>query len=277
MKTFQYSFHSSDGLELFGQGWQPEEKPKGVVCLIHGLGEHSGRYAPMAERYTRAGYALAGFDLRGHGRSPGKRGDAPSFDAFMDDISSFIEAVRARFPNEPFFTYGHSLGGLLMLNYLVRRTPNVIAAVSSAAGLHTSLTEQRFKVWMTQTLGKVIPTFTLPTGLNPQMLSHDTEVVKRYIEDPLVHDKATVRMARETLASIQYVFEHAHQINIPLLVLHGSADRLTYPSGSQELAKIVPNARFVLFDGCYHELHNEPQKEEVYRIVIDWLNSINPS
>ncbi len=277
MENFQYQFQSGDGLELFAQGWKPEGTCKSIVCLIHGLGEHSGRYSSMAEVFCRRGYALFSFDLRGHGKSPGKRGDTPSFETFMEDIQSFHQTVVNRFADIPIIFYGHSLGGLLMLNYLIRRQPKVVAAVSSAAGLRTSLTEQKSKMWMVETLGRITPTLPLRTGLNPQMLSHDAEVVRRYVEDPLVHDLATLRMARETNASIDYVFAHAQNIQCPLLIGHGSDDQLIYPSGSKELANLVPNSELVIFEGLYHEIHNELTKDQVFRTILDWFDGILPS
>lgn len=267
-----YHFRTKDQLDLFAQGWQPEATCKGVICLIHGLGEHSSRYTWVAETFCQEGYALYSFDLRGHGQSPGKRGDTSGFESFMDDIGLFLETVSARFPHLPQVLYGHSLGGLLMLNYLVRRQPPVIAAISSAAGLRTSLTEQKLKIWMVQYLGKLFPQLSLPTGLNPHYLSHDPEVVRRYQDDPLVHDQATLRMARETLASIEYVFSHARNINLPLLILHGSEDQLVFPNGSQELSELVPKGELMVFDGLYHEIHNEYSKDNVLRFILTWLD-----
>ncbi|MGB9521640.1 MAG: alpha/beta hydrolase, partial [Anaerolineales bacterium] len=146
MKHEEFSFRTMDGLEMFGQAWLPEENKLVLVNLIHGLGEHSGRYEHVAARLTRAGFGLVGFDLRGHGKSSGKRGDTPSFEAYMQDIDRFRQEVQTRYQPAFEFLYGHSLGGLLLLNYLIRRKPSVRGAISSAAGLHTPLTQQRLKL-----------------------------------------------------------------------------------------------------------------------------------
>ncbi len=268
----EYSFMTMDGLELFGQAWLPEKDTKAYICLIHGLGEHSGRYEGMANRFIQEGYGVVGFDLRGHGRSAGKKGDTPSFDAYMQDIDSFRKEVNHRYSPQNEFLYGHSLGGLLLLNYLIRRKPTVKGAISSAAGLRTSLTQQRLKLIFVNTFGKIFPSLSIPTGLDARMLSHDPAVVERYQKDHLVHGVVTLRMALATLPAIDTVFDQANKIMVPLLILHGSADQLSYPGGSQELSRKVADNEFHLFEGLFHELHNEPQKEEVFQTIFAWLN-----
>jgi len=121
MKHTEFEFKTFDGLSLFGQSWQPEDRTRAVVCLIHGLGEHSGRYVHVADSLSQAGYTLISFDLRGHGKSEGLRGHTPSYEALMQDISFLLEAANKKFPQLPFFLYGYSLGGNLVLNYVLRR------------------------------------------------------------------------------------------------------------------------------------------------------------
>ncbi|MGB9639581.1 MAG: lysophospholipase [Anaerolineales bacterium] len=267
----EFSFRTMDGLEMFSQSWLAETDSKTFICLIHGLGEHSSRYKAVAERLTSEGFNLVGFDLRGHGRSAGARGDTPSFEAYMQDIEVFREEVNRRYAPKNEFLYGHSLGGLLLLNYLIRQKPAVKGAICSAAGLRTSLTQQRMKLWFVNIFGKIMPKLSIATGLDARMLSHDPIVVERYRKDPLVHGVVTLRMALETLPAIQIVFDQAQTIKVPMLILHGSADQLSYPSGSQELARKVPNNEFHLYEGLFHEIHNEPQKEEVFQTILAWL------
>lgn len=274
MNETTFSFQTFDSLTLFGRVWQPTNQAKAVVGLIHGLGEHSGRYAHLAERFAQDGIAMIAFDLRGHGRSEGKRGDAPSFEAYMDDLCSFQQQIEQRFAKIPCFLYGHSMGGLLLLNFLIRHQPQIAGAVSSAAGLHTPLTEQKIKMALVQSLSGLFPKLALPSGLDADAISRDQEVVQRYKSDPLVHRLVTLRMAQATIPAIEFVFQNAAKISVPLLILHGTADRLTFPSGSEELAHKVPHARIVLFEGLAHELHNEPEKEEVYQTVLQWISDL---
>lgn len=274
MNKRDWKWTSHDGLEMFAQSWEPDENPKAVICLVHGLGEHSGRYAHVGKAFTEAGFALAGFDLRGHGKSGGPRGHSPSFDAFMDDIDGFVKQVESRFNGLPRFLYGHSLGGILVLNYVLRRKPDFVGVISTGAGLRTSLEEQAGKVMMARVLGTLMPSAAIPTGLIPKDISRNKEVVDAYISDPLVHDKMTLGFGKTMLSVLPWTFEHAHEFSLPLLVMHGAGDKLGYPRGSEEFAgHVKENCTLKLWDGLYHELHNEPEQDQVFAFTIDWMNS----
>ncbi len=274
MNKSNFSFYSSDGLKLFGVEWRPPEKVNAVLGVIHGLGEHGGRYAPFAQRFVNESIAVAAFDWRGHGQSEGKRGDSPSFEAYMEDIRAFQNQIEERFGDAPLFLYGHSMGGLLLLNYLIRRQPQIRGAIASAAGLHTPLTQQKIKMLLVQTLSRWLPRLALPSGLDANLISRDREVVERYKTDPLVHGWVTLRMAQATIPAIEYVFQNASEIQVPLLLLHGTADQLTFSSGSQALAERVTTAKLVLFEGLAHELHHEPEKEQVFQTILEWMRNL---
>ena len=224
MNETTFNFQTFDGQNLFGRAWYPSERAQAVVGLIHGLGEYSGRYTHVAEWFGKERIALIAFDLRGHGRSEGKRGDAPSFESYMRDLDAFQQQIEARFDKTPCFYYGHSMGGLLMLNYLIRRQPKILGAISSAAGLHTPLTQQKLKLALVQTLSRWTPKLAIPSGLDANAISRDQNVVQRYRADPLVHGLVTLRMAQATIPAIDFVFQHADQIGVPLLILHGTAE-----------------------------------------------------
>lgn len=274
MKNNNWIWKNSDGLEMYAQVWEPEEKPKAGVCLVHGLGEHSGRYAHVGKAFTDAGFALGGFDLRGHGKSGGPRGHVPSFDAFMDDIAGFHKQIEERLADIPLFLYGHSLGGILVLNYVLRRKPDFKGVISTGAGLRTSLEEQTGKIIMARVLGTLLPSVAIPSGLDPHDISHSQDIVKAYIEDPLVHDKMTLGFGKIMLSVLPWTFEHAHQFSLPLLVMHGRGDRLGYPSGSEEFAGLVrEDCTLKLWDGLYHEIHNEPEQNEVFAFTLNWMSS----
>ena len=270
----EWVWKSNDGLEMYSQSWEPDETAKAVICLVHGLGEHSGRYAHVGKAFTDAGFALAGFDLRGHGKSGGPRGHLSSFDAFMDDIDGFVKQVEARFEGLPRFLYGHSLGGILVLNYVLRRKPEFKGVISTGAGLRTSLEEQTAKVTMARVLGTLLPSVAIPSGLDPTTISHSPEIVDAYVNDPLVHDKMTLGFGKIMLSVLPWTFEHAHEFSLPLLIMHGKEDKLGYLRGSEEFAGLVKqDCSLKLWDGLYHEIHNEPEQNEVFAYTIKWMNS----
>src|SRR5512146_284065 len=173
MKTFESTWTDKQGLKFYAKGWEPDKAPKAVVALVHGHGEHIGRFAHVGEAFSNAGYALMGFDLRGHGRSGGPRGHTPSIEAYMQDIDLLLEHVHARYPGLPTFLYGHSLGGILVLNYGLRRKPKLNGVIATSSGLHTALEQQPAKIMMARVLGGVAPTVLIPSGLATSGLSHD--------------------------------------------------------------------------------------------------------
>jgi alpha-beta hydrolase superfamily lysophospholipase len=275
MKTFEWNWKSFDGLEMYAQGWAPDKNPKAVVCLVHGLGEHSGRYAHVGAAFAQAGYALLGFDLRGHGKSGGPRGHAPSAEAFFKDIEDFVRAAGERYPAAPRFLYGHSLGGLLTLSYAVTHKVEVKGLIVSSPGLRTAIHEQKTKLMLAKILGSLAPTITLPSELVAAHISRDPEVVKAYVNDPLVHDKITTGFGRAGLVITELAFQHASELKVPLLLAYCTDDKIAFPRGSEEFAKLAPQERVTLkrYEGLYHEPHNEPEKAQVLKDYIQWLDS----
>lgn len=273
MDHIEQHFISKDNLQLYLQVWEADKDLKALVCLVHGLGEHSGRYTHVAATLNNAGYHLAAFDLRGHGKSQGQRGHSPSIDYFNDDIGRFIHQVTQMYPKLPCFIYAHSLGGLLALNFLISRKPSLRGAIISAPGLRSPLQEQKIKVLLSKWGGLFLPRVNLKSGLDPKGLSHDEDIVKAYIGDPLVHDNVTFGLARSMMEGISQVFSRASEIQIPLLVMHGGEDPVVYPQGSQELCSLVRgDCTLKIWRGLFHEIHNEPEKNEVLAAMIDWLN-----
>jgi acylglycerol lipase len=266
----------NDDVTFYMQGWEPQGKPQAIVCLVHGLGEHSGRYAHVGEAFNEAGYALFGFDLRGHGQTGGKRGHIPSLDVTLSDIHQFIEFQKGSFPDTPIFLYGHSLGGVYVLAYSIQHGEGLRGAVVTGVGLRSPILEQKAKVALVNVLGSLLPRLTIPTGLDPTTISRDPAVVQKYISDPLVHDKASLGFAKSNFTAIEYCFAHARELAIPLLLMHGTDDQLVYPSGSEEFAKLAgetnKDVTLKLWDGLYHELHNEPEKAEVFKVMIEWMD-----
>jgi alpha-beta hydrolase superfamily lysophospholipase len=276
MRTFESQWEAKDGTSFFAQGWEPEKKkPKAFIGLIHGLGDHTSRFTHVGHAMTEAAYAMAGFDLRGHGRSGGARGHAPSLDAYMQDIRRFFQEMTPRYPQIPHFLYGHSLGGLLVLAYAIQYGSGLRGVMVTGAALRDFLQEQKAKLALVKLLAPILPTMSIHSGLDMTALSHDPAIIEAYRNDPLVHYSVTPGFGRAGLDAIDLCFARAKEFPVPLLMIHGKADKITYPSGSAEFANLVREAggdvTLKLWDDLYHEVHNEPEKAEVFRFMTEWL------
>jgi alpha-beta hydrolase superfamily lysophospholipase len=273
LKHEEMQWLSNDGLQIFARKWEPEGEIKAVINLVHGIGEHSGRYQRWAEQLTGAGYAVMTFDLRGHGNSGGLRGHVSTFDHYADDVSLLLENTSKQFPGKPCFLYGISLGGIIVLYYLIQRQPQISGAIVTSVGLHSPIAEQKLKVFLARLLGSIWSSGSLPSGLEPDTICRDQKVVEAYLSDPLVHDRVSFGFGKSVLQAIEYVFDNVSRINLPLLLMHGTADQLAYPSGTQTIADSVTcDCATKLFEGLSHELHNEPEKEEVFEYLREWLD-----
>jgi alpha-beta hydrolase superfamily lysophospholipase len=273
MQHQEYTWQSKDGLKIFGQEWKPEGKVKAAIALVHGLGEHSGRYQHVAEAFCAKGYSLTGFDLRGHGKSEGIRGHAASYEALMADITHNIELTREHFPGVPIFLYGHSLGGNLSLYYCLTQKPDLKGAIVTSPGLGTAEPVPGAKLVLGKLLYKLAPATLMDSGLDRSGLSRDPQVEKVYSADPLVHGKISARWALDMLNNGQYILAHAAEFPIPLLLMVGSADRLISAPLVRKFAQAAPLARITFreWDGFYHELHNEPEKAKVFEAMTNWI------
>ncbi len=274
MEHLEFNWRTADGLQLFAQDWPPEGKPRAVVCLVHGLGEHSGRYAHVAGALTQAGYTLLGFDLRGHGRSAGQRGHAPSYKALLDDIDHLLEEATQRFPDRSRFLYGHSFGGSLVLYYTLQRRPQLAGAIVTAPLLRTAFQPPVWKISLGKMLYSLWPTFSMTNEVDPKGLSHDPEVVRAYVNDPLVHNRISARLAMDMLWAAEWTLEHAAEFPLPLLLMHGGADPICSAEASRQFVERVPgDGTFKLWNGLSHEIHNEPEQRQVFDTMIAWLQA----
>ena len=276
MRTFESKWEGNDGITFFMQGWEPDTDPKALIALVHGLGEHTGRYTHVGNVMADAGYAMAGFDLRGHGKSGGARGHSLSLNVYMQDIRQFFDRMSQRYSELPHFLYGHSLGGLLSLSYAIQYGADLKGVIVTGAALRSPLQEQRVKIAAAKLLGTLLPAMTIQSGLDPATISRDQKVVDAYVSDKLVHYSTSLGFGKAALSAIDLCFARAGEFSLPLLIMHGTADKLTYPSGSEDFARLVgkagANVTLKLWDGLYHELHNEPEKAEVFKFMTGWLD-----
>lgn len=263
---------TTDNLTLFVQIWEPDAPARAVVCLVHGFGEHSGRYDPVAEAMNTAGISLLGFDLRGHGKSQGKRGYIPNYDAMLDDIAAALSITQEQFPEIPVFLYGHSMGGNLVLNFALRRKPALTGVLATSPWLKLAYDPPAVQMLLARILYRIMPGYTLASGLDVAALARDSDVVLAYHNDPLVNDKISVRLLVDILSTGEWAIDHASEFTLPLLLVHGSADSITSPSASQSFAtRAGDNCTLKIWEGFYHETHNEPEKEQVIAFNLAWL------
>jgi alpha-beta hydrolase superfamily lysophospholipase len=272
------ALRSSDGLALQGQAWPLAGRAvRGSVLVVHGLGEHVGRHAALAARLNAWGWQVAGYDLRGHGRSGGPRGGLPDADAMLRDLALAIDAVRAAWPG-PLVLLGHSMGGLIAARFVAgvldgapawRR--EVDALVLSSPALDPGMNAgQKLLLAL---LGRLAPKLAVGNGLKPEWISRDPAVVAAYVADPLVHDRVTPRLARFFVDGGAFVVAAAPRWRLPTLLLWAGADRCVAPAGSAAFAAAAPPGvlRSQVFAGLAHEIFNEPEKDEVFAALGAWL------
>jgi acylglycerol lipase len=267
------TFTSFDGLTIYHQSWLPEGNPTSVIMLVHGLGEHSGRYAHVADRLTAAGHAVHALDLRGHGKSSGKRTFVKNYGEFMSDLVQFRALVESEHPGTPLVVLGHSMGGNLAMGHVLDHQDGVAGLVLSGALLKTDdqLSSTQMKIY--SLVAKVAPGMR-PRGIDTNAISRDPEVVAAYHADPLVFTgKISAGLGAALFGAIDSFPSRYPSLTLPILVMHGTADRLTSIAGSKALAAGATNATVTshFYEGLYHEIFNEPEQQQVLDDLISWL------
>jgi len=275
MKHATFGWQTRDGLRIFAQCWQPDTVPVGAVGLVHGQGEHSSRYNHVATAMANAGYGLITFDLPGHGQSEGRRGDVPAYHTLLATIDDLLAQIRQQFSHLPHFLYGHSMGGNLVLNYLLRNRPPLAGAIVTSPWLRLAFTPPKIQLALVKLVNRLWPSLSIRSKLDTTAISRDRLVVEAYQTDPLIHDRISVRQLRQIAQAGQWALAHAHEFWLPLLLLHGSADRITSPAATRQFASRVPaHCTLKLWEGLYHEPHNEPEKQEVINFIIEWIKTV---
>lgn len=272
MKHEEYNWMSFDGLSMFAQSWCPQGAPRAAVALVHGQGDHSGRYPRLVERLVESGFAVNALDSRGHGRSGGPRAHTPSMSALMKDIDGHLEQTRARFPGIPAFLYGHSFGGEQVLFYGLDRKPGLSGVIASSPLLGSGIPQPAAKVFAARVLSRIVPQLTLAHGTPPASLSHDPSWVESSLRDPLFQKVLSVRTAAEVLRASAWIRSH-NSFPLPLLVQQGTDDLYVSPSMTIAFARgLTGDVTLKIWEGLGHELHNETRKDEVIDTIIAWTN-----
>jgi alpha-beta hydrolase superfamily lysophospholipase len=270
----EFSWYTDDGLKIFAQAWIPESEIKAVVCLVHGLGEHASRYKQLPVDLTNSGFALMGFDLRGHGKSEGKRGHTPNYGAYLSDITKLLNEACERFPGKKLFLYGHSMGGNLVINYTLRYPSSKISGViATGPWLKLSRPLSPFMNSVAVFLNKYFPSFRTFHGIKSTDFSQQKYRVEDQVRDEFMHPWISARTFICIRDAGLWALEHASEFKFPLLILHGGSDKVTSPESSKEfVSKVKTDCTLKIFNELYHEIHNEPRRDEIFSAFIDWLN-----
>ncbi len=266
-------FPTPDGLRLFFQSWRPEATARAAVLVVHGFGEHSGRYGNLVNHLVPQGFAMYALDHRGHGRSPGQRGHILHWSQYRADLERFQQEVAAQEGGKPLFLYGHSMGSLIVLDYLLTQPSGLRGAIVSGVLLEPGQTAKPLLVALARLFSQLWPSFSLKLGLDPQALSRHEAVVQAYRTDPLVHGQASARWGTEVLRTIQAVKARVQDIRTPLLILHGEADTINRVEGAHWLWQKVatPDKVLRVYPGGFHEPHNDLDQAQVLQDVTEWL------
>lgn len=269
----EFEWKGKDGIRLYAQSWMPDGNTRAIINYVHGFKEHSNRFAHWAERFTTHGYGVVAIDLRGHGRSDGKRGYARGFESYIHDTAVLMENSVTTFGRCPYFLYGHSLGGNIVTNYLMTDNLQPSAAIVSSPWFTLALKPSWIQLLLAQIVRRIVPGITVASALDVRSLSRDHEVERKYLSDPLVHKHIRPKLFIEIEHYGFKASKSIYKINIPMLVMHGTADRIT---SFRVTKNFVMNASrlttFKEWPGAYHELHNDICEQEVFSNVLDWLN-----
>ncbi len=258
--------------KIYTKTWTPKVSPIAVITLVHGFGEHCLRYKPYIEYFTNQGIAFLGFDLQGHGQSDGKRGVIISYDSMLDDMFLALEKTSELFPNVPHFIYGHSMGGNIVLNYLLQRDFKLNGAIITSPWLELTKEPALMLKKMVGFFQKFIPNITIESGLDTTYISTVAKEVDKYDSDPLNHGRISFRLFHEINQRGVWAIENAQNLKLPVLLMHGLADQITSPNASAKVSN--SNKVFIEYqtwEGKYHELHNESNRPEVAAKVIEWI------
>ncbi len=266
------SFQSGSGANIFYRCWAPAE-PRAVLLLAHGLAEHSGRYGEFAGYFADAGIAVYALDFPGHGKSDGKRAHVRDFQEYTDAVGALLSLARHAHPNIPFVLFGHSMGGLIAADFLLQHQEEFVAAVLTGPAIQAPQQPSNAVLLINKLIAAVAPRLGV-MQLDVSGVSRDPQVVIDYEDDPLVfRGKVTARLVTELFAAMKRVVANAGSIRLPLLIMHGSEDTLTAVDGSKLLHEKVSSEdkNIVIYDGLYHEILNEPERQKVMEDILEWL------
>ncbi len=276
-----YVDHLGLRLKVYHWSTEPTAIAAPALLIVHGLGEHAARYEVLAEYFAERGYHVFGFDHQGHGRSDGGRGVIQSWPSLVSEINTLRAYIQRELEQgTPITLWGHSLGALLSLDYLTGRpeAASLPAAILTAPPLQLAYRPSPALVRAGRLLSGLTPDLTIGNGLDPRSLSRDAGVVSLYMVDPLNHDRMSLRLAAQMLTAGTRLSASPQAVPCPLLLMNGSADRISDFEGARKFARqAVGEVTFRVWEGLFHELHQEPEQEEVFAFAKTWLDNLPPS
>lgn len=267
---------ATDGLRLFVRR-RDVANARGQIAIVHGFGEHSGRYDRLGLHLNAHGYSVTAYDHRGHGLSDGLPGHVESFKEYEDDLDRILSAIHTRSEGHRIFMVAHSMGGLVALRYVATRSGRLAGAVISAPLIGFASPVPVHKLIAARVAARLAPHYRLNSEINPSVLSRDPEVGKAYATDPLVNRKVSARWFAETTRAMEEVNDWAPRITLPLLVMHGTKDRLASLEATKRSFELIGSSdkELAIYPGFYHELFNEPEKQQIFDRVTEWVDKRN--
>jgi alpha-beta hydrolase superfamily lysophospholipase len=273
MRHTEGKFLGRKNLNLYYQSWSPDGIPIAVLVVVHGLAEHSGRYANLVNYFVPRGYAVCSFDLRGHGKSEGTRGYVERFSYYVDDLKTFCDKVCNEHKNTRVFMVGHSMGSAIAIAYAIKYQNELDGLILSGATLKAGASISSLDKLMAKVLSVVLPKMGVAV-LDASAISRDKAVVDAYVNDPLVYrGKVSARLGAEILSMIEKLPKQIPQISLPILIMHGVIDRLSDPASSKMLYELVQSKDKTLkmYENFYHEIFNDPERQKVFSDMETWL------
>lgn len=279
MKHKEADFVGIYDTKIYYQVWSPDDATKGVVLLVHGYGEHSGRYMNVVNTLVPEGYTVWALDHRGHGKSEGRRCHVNRFSDFYSDVKMIEDLARKEYPDLPFHLVGHSMGSIISNHYMATQADQskysslTLSGTGAAPGPAINTVTQL----MSKIFSVLLPKMSIPSGLDPQFISHDEKVVEDYINDPLVETKITPRLGNELMKHVSMMMDAAPKLSVPTLMQIGSEDDAFHPDSWDNLYNSIASKdkEFKKYEGYRHEVYNEVKKEVPLGDLKDWINKYN--
>ena len=272
MKHTETSKKVKDGKTIYYQSWLPDKKLSAILIVVHGLGEHSSRYGThFVEFYIKENIGVISFDLPGHGKSYGKKGHIDDPVLLLEIIDDVIKNTKYEYPNLPLFIYGHSFGGEISLWYTLVRRPDVNGVILTSPLIGPKVAVPPMKMLLAKTMEKLLPSFSLNNGLEPEKLSRDPEIVNQYISDPFVHPLVSAKTGMMIINRGKWIMENAHFNTNDILLMVGGKEEIVNLEVIDQFYKKAPYVTYKIWPNLYHEIHNEPEKQEVFIYTLKWI------
>jgi alpha-beta hydrolase superfamily lysophospholipase len=273
MQHITGTFKGFTHCQLYYQSWHPETPGQAVVVLVHGLGGHSGMFTNVADYLVSQGYEVYAMDLRGHGHSAGQRGHINHWQEFRDDLQAFMQMIQTQVSRCAYILWGHSLGGTIVLDYVLHSPEQIQGVIVSAPAL-TKVGISPWKLVIGQLLSTICPRFSLKSGIGNHLGTRDPVALAAYLQDPLRHEYGSARLATEFLTIVDWIQHHTADLKVPLLVMHGTADQVTSPASSRAFFQRVlyPDKEHYEYPGNYHDLFADLDHYKIFNDVDVWLD-----